>query len=117
MTLNYLKPKIFGDSLVHDAVVSVFPKLPDELRYELLWDFVSENRVSNEMLYTLLGMFEEGKFEPGQLRLIYGVIQRNQLTENDKIRDQITRLLDHENSYVQTLTAKFLKDFDIKFPK
>lgn len=117
MTLNYLKPKIFGDSLVHDAVVSVFPKLSDELKYELLWHFVSENRVSNEMLYTLLGMFEEGKFEPGHLRLIYGVIQRNQLTENDKIRDQITRLLDHENSYVQTLTAKFLKDLDIKFPK
>jgi hypothetical protein len=80
------------------------------IKYEILWKFIGNGKISAEAVLSLLELFAGQKIGVGTYNLILRFVSPKHILENEKIAQLLTQLSEDENGYVRNLTKRKLDE-------
>ena len=106
--LNYFGHDMLTDELIQKELVSEMPFFTKETNVELIWRFIENGGVTEDVFLQLLQYIREKKLQLSFLNLIYQLIQPHYLKKQE-IKVILESFLKDENAYVRSLTKKVLE--------
>ena len=106
--IGYFGPDKMEDHTVQMGLVSLIPGLATQKKYDIIWKFIEMDLVYEEVVEALLELFQDNYIGVGALNLIYRVVNKEHIENNQNINRIIRDLAEHENAYVRNLTIRLI---------
>jgi hypothetical protein len=103
--LDYFEPDRLEDEVVQKRLVELI--VSPQKEYEIIWKFTKLHKTSDDVVVTLLELYEKHELIVGTLNLIFYLIQNEHLS-NPRILHLLNRLETTESVYNQNLIRRLL---------
>lgn len=105
LALDYFQPDRLEAVVVQKRLLAL--KASPQKRYEIIWKFTKLRKTSNDVVVTMLELYQKHELIDGSLNLIFDLIQNEHLSDPRILR--LLRYLEaHESIYNRNLTHQLL---------
>lgn len=105
--LDYFQPARLKDEVVQKRLVALLFEVGPQKKYDIIWKFAKLQKTNDDVVITLLELYEKHELIDGSLNLIYCLIQNEHLS-NPRIIHLLNWLEANESIYNQNLTRRLL---------
>jgi hypothetical protein len=110
--LAYFRSELLADTTIQLQLVRVMENENTDMsiKYEILWKFIGNGKISTVAVLNLLELFAGQKMGVGTYNLILKLVSPKHIHENEQIAQILNQLSEDENGYVRNLTKRKLNE-------